>query len=383
MEFLPGIIAIIMIFGFIPLTLVFRSYLKLLHMREERRQLGPGDSQERAQLDAVVKENIQLRARVDNLETIVLSSETGLNQRLERLLRENQNSVSRIAQLEGISFSRQLTGLTEPLPDLGPRYRIVEEIGRGGFGTVYRAQDLKLSETVALKVLPPHVTADPKAAERFAHEASAARRITHPNVIRIHDLGEEKGRLYISMEYFPSVSLKQLVRRDGPLPLGRGLNVGRQIIDGLAAAHLQGVVHRDLKPQNVLVGKADLCKLIDFGLAKSNLMLGLTASGTIMGTPEYMSPEQVRGQSVAEPADLYSLGVVLYEMFSGDVPFHGDNPVAVGYLHLHQAPPPIETKVNALPPALCALVMRLLEKRPEDRYVSAKDVAAAWTELER
>jgi serine/threonine protein kinase len=154
-------------------------------------------------------------------------------------------------------------------------------------------------------------------------------------------------------------------------------------VDGLAAAHAQGVVHRDLKPQNILVGKGDLCKIIDFGLAKSNLMYGLTATGTVMGTPEYMSPEQVRGAEVGEPGDLYSLGVVFYEMLTGKVPFQGENHIAVGYKHLHEAVPPLEERAGSLPPALSALVQQLLAKTPEQRPASAKDVAAAWAELRR
>lgn len=382
MEAMIAIVAILCTFGCVPATILIRGYLRLLEQREERLRLGSGDPKQVQQLEAALRESAQLRGRVENLETIVCSVETDLNQRVERLFRETQNSLGRLAAIEGVSGSRQLTSIVDPMPDLGSRYRLVEEIGRGGFGTVYKAQDLKLNETVALKVLPPHIGVDPKAVERFCHEASAARRITHPSVIRIHDLGEEKGRVYISMEYFPAVSLKQLLRREGPLALSRSLAIGKQIIAGLAAAHLQGVIHRDLKPQNVLCGRGDVCKLIDFGLAKSNLMYGLTATGTIMGTPEYMSPEQVRGEPAGEVADLYSLGVVFYEMLSGEVPFHGDNPIALGYKHLQEPPPPLGPRAGALPSGLVALVFKLLEKEPGRRPASAKDVAAAWAEFE-
>jgi eukaryotic-like serine/threonine-protein kinase len=377
-EALIPIVAILAVFGFLPLTVLGGKYLKLLEARQ--RTLG---NDERARLEAVQRENAQLRGRVENLETIVTSVETDVNRRIERLFVETQQSLGRMAALEGLSLSRQLTGFIEPLPDLGSRYRVIEEIGRGGMGTVYKAQDLKLNETVALKLLPSHIALDHKAVERFCHEASASRKITHPNVIRIHDIGEEKSRVYISMEYFPAESLKQLLRREGPLPVGRALEIGRQIVDGLSAAHAQGVIHRDMKPHNVLVGKNDLCKLIDFGLARSNLMYGLTATGTIMGTPEYMSPEQVRGEQVGEAGDLYSFGVLVYEMLAGRVPFTGESPIAVGYKHLNDEPPPLEERAGPLPPALIELVRRLMRKHPAERFESAKDVASAWADLRR
>ncbi len=197
-------------------------------------------------------------------------------------------------------------------------------------------------------------------------EVSAARRITHPNVIRIHDISEAGGLQYVSMEYFHGPSLKEFVKQAGSLSLSLASNIAYQICDGLEEAHRQGVVHRDLKSQNIIIGANNHIKIIDFGLAQSSHLQGMTATGLIMGTPEYMSPEQVSGKRVDERADIYSLGIIMYELFTGKVPFSGDSAIAVGFKQLKEDPPK-PTEVNPqFPASVERVILKALEKDRSD-----------------
>ncbi|HVD78453.1 MAG TPA: protein kinase, partial [Vicinamibacteria bacterium] len=260
------------------------------------------------------------------------------------------------------------------------RYDVLGTIGKGGMGVVYRARDRQLDEVVALKVLRSDVLKDdPTLLERFKQEIKLARRITHRNVLRTHDFGETQGTPYISMEYLEGVTLKDLIRGKGALPLPVGLRIAKQMCLGLEAAHQEGVVHRDIKPQNMLIipETGDL-KIMDFGIARVSEMkagaAGLTSTGTVMGTPDYMPPEQAQGQPADFRSDIYSLGIVLYEIFTGHLPFTGDSVMAVVLAHI-QKPAPAPGQANpAIPPELEAIILRCIEKSPAKRYQRVEEV---------
>src|SRR5262249_55669639 len=194
-------------------------------------------------------------------------------------------------------------------------------------------------EQVAIKVLSPLLSRNPDALERLRREVSAARRVTHPNVIRIHDISEANGLSYISMEYFEGINLRDLIRQKGSLSLNATYQIASQICDGLDAANTKGIVHRDLKSQNIIINKSNQIKIIDFGLARGEHLDGMTATGLIMGTPEYMAPEQVAGKNVDERADIYSFGVILYELLTGKVPFTGESAISIGFQQIKDDPP--------------------------------------------
>jgi eukaryotic-like serine/threonine-protein kinase len=267
------------------------------------------------------------------------------------------------------------------------RYDIRGTLGKGGMGIVYRAHDRKLDEEVALKVLRADVLKeDPGLLERFKQEIKLARRITHRNVLRTHDFEESDGTPYISMEYLEGVTLKDLLRSKGALPLGVGLRVAKQACQGLEAAHEQGVVHRDIKPQNMLIlPESGELKIMDFGIARVSEMrgaaAGLTSTGMVMGTPDYMPPEQAQGKSADFRSDIYSLGVVLYEIFTGRLPFDGDTAMEVVVAHIQKAPAPPRTLNPALPLELEAVILRCLEKNPERRYARVEDILAGLSAI--
>jgi serine/threonine-protein kinase len=267
------------------------------------------------------------------------------------------------------------------------RYEILGTIGKGGMGVVYRARDRQLDEVVALKLLRPEALAsDPTLLDRFKQEIKLARRITHRNVLRTHDFGETVGVPYISMEYLEGVTLKELVRSRGALPLGVGLSIAKQMCKGLGAAHAGGVVHRDIKPHNMLIlPETGELKIMDFGIARVSSVepevSGLTTAGTVMGTPDYMPPEQAQGRPADFRSDLYSLAVVFFETFTGQLPFGGDTPVAVVMAHVQQPPPRPRGLNPRLPPELEATILRGLEKDPGRRWQSTDEVLAALSAI--
>lgn len=273
-----------------------------------------------------------------------------------------------------------VTGALSPSSLFGGRYEILSTLGKGGMGVVYRALDRQLGEEVALKVLRPDVLrGDPTLLERFKQEIRLARRITHRNVLRTHDFGEAEGTPYISMEYLEGVPLKDLLRSKGALPVPVGLRIAKQICHGLEAAHQQGVVHRDVKPQNMLVfPETGELKIMDFGIARRQEVApgesGLTSAGTVMGTPDYMSPEQAQGRPADFRSDIYSLGVVLYEVFSGALPFSGDTAMEVVLAHIQKPSPPLSAVNGRVPPELEAVVARCLEKDPARRFQRIGDL---------
>lgn len=206
---------------------------------------------------------------------------------------------------------------------LASKYKIIQELGKGGMGVVYKAEDTRLKRPVALKFLPADLTRDPEARERFVQEAQAASQIDHPNICAIHEIDEtEDGRTFIVMAYYEGESLREKIKRS-PLPLQEAMDIGIQVARGLGQAHKKGIIHRDIKPANIIVTADGVTKIVDFGLAKLSDRLALTRAGTVMGTVAYMSPEQARGEDVDQRTDLWALGVVLYEMLTGELPFRG------------------------------------------------------------
>lgn len=201
------------------------------------------------------------------------------------------------------------------------RFQVIEELGKGGMGRVYKVFDTDIKEKVALKLLKPEIAADSETIERFSNEIKLARKIRHKNVCGMFDLGKAEGTLYLTMEFVPGEDLKRLIRRMGQFPTGKAVSVAEQISEGLSAAHDLGIVHRDLKPSNIMVDEEGNARIMDFGIARSLQEKRITGAGIMIGTPEYMSPEQVEGKDIDQRSDVYSLGIILYEMLAGRVPF--------------------------------------------------------------
>jgi serine/threonine protein kinase len=257
------------------------------------------------------------------------------------------------------------------------RYELEELVGTGGMSSVYRAHDRLLERNVALKVLHAQFTGDGEYVERFRREARAVAQLSHPNIVTVIDRGEQDSRQFIVFEYIPGENLKGLVERTGPLPERDALRLGLQVARGLAFAHGQGLVHRDVKPQNVLLTEEGRAKVTDFGIARSHDVAGgLTRTGTVMGTSDYIAPEQARGAHVDELSDVYSLGAVLYELVTGEVPFPGDNFVAVAMRHINEAPPSARERRPDVSPRLDSAIRRAMAKDPGDRFRSMDELAA-------
>lgn len=268
------------------------------------------------------------------------------------------------------------TGTLMPGTEFGPRYRIESLLGRGGMGAVYKAYDRELDRVVALKVVRPELTTDPSILQRFKQELLLASRISQKNILRIHDLGDVEGVKFISMAYVEGEDLHRVLERQGRLPLARALNLTRQLCAALDAAHAEGVVHRDLKPQNILLDAADNAYVSDFGLAKS-LEEGaalMTRTGEVLGTPRYMSPEQVEGKPTGPSSDLYALGLILYEMVTGAAPFQSASTYQLMYQRVTTRPKSPKEINPDLPDYLVRIILRCLEPNPDARYQQAREV---------
>ncbi len=262
--------------------------------------------------------------------------------------------------------------------DFGTRYRIESLLGQGGMGRVYKAYDKELDRTVAIKVVREGAIGQADALKRFKQELVLASKISHKNILRIHDMGEVGGVRFISMAYIQGKDLQHIIRENPKMPLERVLKFSQQIAEALAAAHAEGVVHRDLKPQNLLIGNDDQVFVCDFGLAKSfeDSAIGMTRTGAFLGTPRYMSPEQVEGKPADQRADLYAFGLILYEMVTGDVPFTGESTLKVMYQRIQEKPKSPKLINADLPNWLVRIIMRCLEKDVADRYQSAYEILA-------
>jgi eukaryotic-like serine/threonine-protein kinase len=279
-----------------------------------------------------------------------------------------------------VAKASSATGSAEPRVGqlFAGRYEIQGVLGQGGMGVVYRAHDRDLDDLVAIKTLRGEaLSADPSLLDRFKQEIRLARRITHPNILRTHDLGESAGLRYLSMEFVKGLTLKQLVEAGEILPTPVGLRIAKQICAGLAAAHEVGVIHRDIKPQNIIIEPTGGLKIMDFGIARLKEERGMTAEGTVVGTPDYMSPEQARGQVLDFRSDIYSTGVVLYEVFTGTLPFDGDSPIAVVLKHIQEPPPSPQARNPRIDPKISQIVLKCVQKDPKDRYQSVNDLYEA------
>ncbi|HVA72693.1 MAG TPA: tetratricopeptide repeat protein [Candidatus Limnocylindrales bacterium] len=267
-------------------------------------------------------------------------------------------------------------GVLEEGDELGHRYRIECLLGQGGMGRVYKAYDKELDRTIALKVLQPELTTDPNAMQRFKQELLLASRISHKNILRIHDLGEADGVKFISMAYVDGEDLHHLLRTHGKLPAERARKIAEQLCEALEAAHGEGVVHRDLKPQNILMGKNDHVYVSDFGLAKSleSSAAGMTRTGQFLGTPRYMAPEQVEAKPIDNRTDIYALGLILFEMVTGEDAFKGDSTLQIMYRRVKEKPPNPKQLNPELPENLSRVILRCLERDPARRYPNAGEI---------
>jgi serine/threonine protein kinase/tetratricopeptide (TPR) repeat protein len=287
-----------------------------------------------------------------------------------------------------VSFTQTATFLASPrdLPVGGTfvgRYQVTEELGKGGMGRVYKAFDNEVGEYVALKVLRPEISADESIVERFRNELKLARRISHRNICRMFDIGRAQETTYIAMEFVSGEDLKTLLRRVGQLPARRTVAIAVQVCEGLAEAHRLGVVHRDLKPQNIMVDREGNARIMDFGIARSLSGKGVTEAGVILGTPDYMSPEQLEGKEADQRSDIYAFGAVLFEMVTGEPPFEGETPLVVATKHKTEKPRDPRGLNPQMPEALGRFILRCLEKAKETRYQSAEEALADLRAIEK
>lgn len=258
---------------------------------------------------------------------------------------------------------------------IAQRYQILDTIGKGGMAIVYRAIDTRTGHSVAIKVLRPEFNQDEEFLSRFQREAEAASKVSHHNIVNLLDVGMDGDSRYLVMEYVQGKTLKEVIRQKGKLPYTTAAQIAIRILSALQHTHRNGIIHRDIKPQNILVQSEGHIKVADFGIARMANSSTLTKGDSVMGSVHYFSPEQAAGENVAETSDIYSVGVVLYEMLTGQVPFDGDSPVAVAMQHLHNTPRPISELSPDVPPAVNHVVMVAMEKEPRYRYQSALEMA--------
>jgi serine/threonine protein kinase/tetratricopeptide (TPR) repeat protein len=311
------------------------------------------------------------KCQADNPETVKFCGECGT---LLPPLKHHPPVVTEILQTP---VNELTTGST-----FAGRYQVIEELGHGGMGRVYKVFDTDIKEKIALKLLRPEIALDKETVERFSNELKLARKISHRNVCRMFDLGKAEGMTFITMEFVAGEDLKKLIRKTGQLGAGRAVSIAKQVSEGLAEAHHLSIVHRDLKPQNIMVDEDGNARIMDFGIARSLKVKGITGAGVMIGTPEYMSPEQVEGKEVDQRSDIYSLGIILYEMVAGRVPFEGDTPFTIGVKHKCDLPRDPREINPQLPEELSSLILRCLEKDKAKRYQSAEELHSELNALE-
>ncbi len=345
---------------------------------QDPNQLGQQDQQIRLALQASTQE---METRLRHLETIVTSVDFELNAKLNRLASHQLQigeAATRALPIGSVRSEAQTSMYAlKHGQKLADRFVVDRPLGVGGMGAVYLARDEQLGEQVALKILHGMALLDPSSAERLRREASAARRISHINVVKIHDIGEDQGHLFLSMEYVEGISLKDLIHKHGTLPIAKIREFLAGICAGLAAAHAQGVIHRDLKPGNVLVTPNQQIKIIDFGLARVANLEGMTTTGMLLGTPEYMAPEQIRGGSIDARTDIYALGALTYHALTGRPPFTGDTPIAVSLAQATEEPIPPSKLRAGLDVSWDAFVAKAMSKTRDQRFESAIEFAAS------
>ncbi len=298
------------------------------------------------------------------------------------------NCGTKIKSLDDVTDSHTKTSRI-PIKDMdrgttiANRYEIIEELGRGGMGNVYRVVDKKINEEMALKLLHPAIAAEEKTIARFKNELKLARKITHKNVCRMYDLNEEGGTPYITMEYVSGEDLKSMIKMTGQLSVGRAISIAKQICEGLAEAHHLGVVHRDLKSRNIMIDKEGNARIMDFGIARSLKAEGITGDGIMVGTPEYMSPEQVKGEGADQRSDIYSLGIVLFEMVAGKIPFEGDTSLSIALKHKTEEPPNPQDFNAQIPEELSTVILKCMEKEKKKRYQNSREVFSELDKIEK
>ncbi len=268
-----------------------------------------------------------------------------------------------------------LEGVNEQI--LSGRYRLIRVLGEGGMARVHEAEDLRLGRRVAVKVLLAQFTNDSEFLRRFEQEARHAASLSHPNVVGVFDVGQDGAFHYMVMELVDGQTLKEAIQASGPFSVPEAIRITIEVCAALTAAHARGLIHRDIKPQNILLTVDGVVKVADFGIARRTAATNLTQTGTVLGSVHYLSPEQARGQEAGPRADLYSLGVTLFEMLTGRLPFDAENPIAVAMQHVQNAPPLPRQYNRAIPPALETIVLRLLAKSPAERFADAASLAQA------
>ena len=296
------------------------------------------------------------------------------------------NCATPLPESGKVSYTKTLVTFVQELTRgilFAERYEIIEALGKGGMGEVYRAEDKKTGEELALKLIKPEISADAKTIERFSNELKLAHKISHRNVCRMFHLSEEKGTSYITMEYVPGEDLKSFLKRSRRLDIGTAISIGKQVCEGMAEAHGLGVVHRDLKPSNIMIDKDGNARIMDFGIARSLKTKRITGAGVMIGTPEYMSPEQVEAKEVDQRSDIYSLGVILYEMVTGRIPFQGETSLSIAMKQKSEMPKDPKEFNAQIPEDLSQAIMRCLEKDKENRYQSAEELLSELTDIEK
>jgi eukaryotic-like serine/threonine-protein kinase len=385
---MPAVLILLVIFGSISLW----RHMAMAH-KERMAQIERGRDPDPSKMLAADNEqqraiNAELQQRIGHLETIVCSVDFELNAKLNRLATHQLQLGD--ATTRAIKAGAGSGGVTkaalrpsaqpftlEPGQSLGDRFVVERALGTGGMGAVYLARDERLEERVALKIMHGMALLDPSASDRLRREASAARRISHANVVKIFDVGDDQGHLFLSMEYVEGQSLKELITRHTSLPIERVRSYVSQICEGLSAAHGEGVIHRDLKPANIIVTPDQRVKIIDFGLARVANLEGMTATGMLLGTPEYMAPEQIKGGTLDPRTDLYALGALIYHALTGRPPFTGDTPIVVSLAQATEQPIPPSRLRPGLSPEWDAYVMKALSKAKEQRFATAQAMREA------